>query len=1055
MTLIFRGWFSTLAMMAILFGGFSESKAQSPIEYQSIRHNGIGFRVPASMTLEPIAAPPLVHWPIVGDWDDHHRLVLVESAGVNKNVVEQSQTKPHRMIRLVDDNGDGVFDRRILAAEQLGFPEGVLCLGPDTFVSTPPQIMKLTDRDGDGICEERSVWFDGQTLTGCANDLHGPYLGRDGWIYWCKGAFAEQKHATLSGTELVSKAAHIFRRHRDGGPIEAVMTGGMDNPVEFAMTPEGERFFTSTFLQHPGGGKRDGIAHAVYGGVYGKDHHVIQGHIRTGPLMPIMTHLGPAAPSGLACWNDGSLFSDFMVQRERALVAAEFNLQRVSLHALQPRGATFETRDIDLVLGDRIDFHPTDILEDFDGSMIIVDTGGWYDLCCPSSGVDQDKALGGIYRLSNKQTQLHQESIAKAATSQPIDLRKLRGPLSGSWWERKHAAIAWENQPEGMEALLAQITNSQLALDLRIEALWCYSRALTLHRDAQKDAQLIRILSATLQDAEPSLRQVSAHLVSLHRLPMHLALERIVESDGVLQVRRAAAEGLGRLGQVSSLKSLMHCLEDSDEDLVLRHSLLYAMIELRQEEALAQYIDAKSPTQQSAAMLALDQMKSQRLQPKQVLRSLLSSNSNLRIAALDVASHHPEWAETLANDLQELSRANGDSEQGRVWLSLVSAWKERPEVRSLVTAQLSSAKQASPEKQKHILESLRQLRDKELNAEWSPSIAEWLSQSSPELEQGILGWLATLQWNAERHPQLAEKLLSHVNQSTHITLETFLWTQALPDQSKGISEAVLLRWIAALVDGDESARSWASKAILKTQLTSQSAQRLIEGLATVAPLHLPSAITAISRVGDDELDQSLLKRLESHRSIQSIPPETLTTVYRNRDKRLQDSAKKLIEFLQKPPVDVVEKLNQMESQLPPGDPVRGFQVFRDQKTACSACHRIGYVGGNIGPELSRIGSTRTRRDLLEAILFPSLRLAQSYQATQVVTTDGEVLNGIVQSESRNELELVINADRIVRIPIQEIEKRQPSTVSIMPAGLEKTISLQELADLISMLESKK
>ena len=48
------------------------------------------------------------------------------------------------------------------------------------------------------------------------------------------------------------------------------MTGGMDNPVDVVFTPGGERIFTTTFLQQPGGGRRDGLIHAVYGGVYGK-----------------------------------------------------------------------------------------------------------------------------------------------------------------------------------------------------------------------------------------------------------------------------------------------------------------------------------------------------------------------------------------------------------------------------------------------------------------------------------------------------------------------------------------------------------------------------------------------------------------------------------------------------------------------------------------------------------------------------------------------------------------------------------------------------------------
>ena len=72
------------------------------------------------------------------------------------------------------------------------FPEGLLCFDGSVYVGAPPIIWKLTDANNDGVAEQRTPWFDGKTCNGCANDLHGPYLGPDGWIYWCKGAFEKQ-----------------------------------------------------------------------------------------------------------------------------------------------------------------------------------------------------------------------------------------------------------------------------------------------------------------------------------------------------------------------------------------------------------------------------------------------------------------------------------------------------------------------------------------------------------------------------------------------------------------------------------------------------------------------------------------------------------------------------------------------------------------------------------------------------------------------------------------------------------------------------------------------
>ncbi|MEC7408510.1 MAG: dehydrogenase, partial [Planctomycetota bacterium] len=322
--------------------------------------NEIDFQIATGLELQLAAAPPLIKWPIVADWDIDGRLVVAESGGVQRPVAKHNLLGLHKIVRLIDEDNDGVFDQRMVAAEGLGFPEGVLCLGKSILVSIPPEIIKLTDHDGDGFCEEKETWFDGQTITGCANDLHGPYFGRDGKIYWCKGAFAEQHHLLADGQKLSSSAAHLYRCNEDGTQLEIVMTGGMDNPVEVALIPEGEKFFTSTFLQHPSEGRRDGIAHAIYGGLFGKEHDVLQGHPRTGDLMPIMTHLGPAAPSGLIYLEKDELFKSGSDDRSHRLCAALFNLHKVTLHRLRSSQSTYTTVDSDLIATDQVDFHPTD-----------------------------------------------------------------------------------------------------------------------------------------------------------------------------------------------------------------------------------------------------------------------------------------------------------------------------------------------------------------------------------------------------------------------------------------------------------------------------------------------------------------------------------------------------------------------------------------------------------------------------------------------------------------------------------------------------------------------
>jgi len=198
------------------------------------------FTLPDGFEVELVAGPPLVERPIVADFDEQGRLYVADSSGSNDKLEKQLQDKPHRIVRLEDADGDGRFDKSTVFADKMMFPEGAMWFDGSLYVGAPPSIWKLTDTDGDGVADQRVEWFQGRTMTGCGNDLHGPYSGPDGWIYWCKGAFAKQTYERPGKAPFVTRAAHIFRCRPDGTGIEPVMIGGMDNPVGVAFTPGGE-----------------------------------------------------------------------------------------------------------------------------------------------------------------------------------------------------------------------------------------------------------------------------------------------------------------------------------------------------------------------------------------------------------------------------------------------------------------------------------------------------------------------------------------------------------------------------------------------------------------------------------------------------------------------------------------------------------------------------------------------------------------------------------------------------------------------------------------------
>ena len=471
-------------LCAILAGcGMSQPESMSSI------------RVPEGFEIQVAAGPPLVERPMIVSSDHEGYLYVAESSGSNDEVQKQLEERPHSILRLEDVDGDGRYDRRTVFADGMMFPEGVLWHDGSVYVAAPPSIWKLTDTDGDGVADEREEWLEAKTLTNCANDLHGPYLGLDGWIYWTKGAFAEQTYERQGGPPFVTRAAHVFRRRATGGEVEPVLTGGMDNPVEVAFTPEGERLLTSTFLVHPQVGRRDGMVHAVYGGVYGKVHGVTDGHPMTGGYLPVMTHMGGAAPVGLARYESGAFGDDY---RGRLFVTS-FNLRKVTSHRLVPDGATFVTEDADFLVSDSRDFHPTDVMEDADGSLLVVDTGAWYKLCCPTAQLTKPDVLGAIYRIRKTESLPMPNPLGQEidwTLAGPTGLVALLGdPRPAVQRRGPPPRLLRKSRSSALERALSW----HPAADMRRSAVWALTRIETrLAREAVRSA---------LSDKSASVRQ--------------------------------------------------------------------------------------------------------------------------------------------------------------------------------------------------------------------------------------------------------------------------------------------------------------------------------------------------------------------------------------------------------------------------------------------------------------------------------------------------------------------------------------------------------------------
>ncbi|MBX3442969.1 MAG: hypothetical protein KF774_11225 [Planctomyces sp.] len=133
-----------------------------------------------------------------------------------------------------------------------------------------------------------------------------------------------------------------------------------------------------------------------------------------------------------------------------------------------------------------------------------------------------------------------------------------------------------------------------------------------------------------------------------------------------------------------------------------------------------------------------------------------------------------------------------------------------------------------------------------------------------------------------------------------------------------------------------------------------------------------------------------------------------------------------------------------------GDPVRGEDVFRRADLSCMKCHAVSAAGGQVGPDLSAVGSISPIDFLLNSVLLPDQAIKEAYITRVVATVDGEVLQGIVVDRSDERLVLKDATGAIQTVAIEDIEEEVEGK-SLMPKGLVRFMTRGELVDLVSFL----
>lgn len=1035
----------TVRMVAVLLAALATHHAAASAEpSEPTSQPEPAVRVPPGFEVELVAGPPLVGHPMMACFDEAGRLYVAESAGHNLNEKELEARRPNFIRRLEDTDGDGRFDRSVIFADRLMIPNGACWLDGALYVAEAPGIWRLEDTDGDGVADRREHIAGQVSSNGMSSTLHGPFLSPTGRLFWCGGqlGYSLDKNASAPGHRI---APGVFMLRPDGSGHELFAVGGMANPVEVTFTAEGDVLGTVAILARPDGQRHDAMLHWVYGGVYETNPNDPCPLKRTGPPLPPLCDVGQVAPAGLTRYRGRQFGPPF---RDNVFWT-HFNTHQVIRTRIERHGATFMAQDEVFLASASVDFHPTDVLEDADGSLLVVDTGGWFRHGCPTSQIARPEIKGGIWRVRRTAAPEVSDPRGLKLGWDEADCGALAARLDDprpAVQDRAVAALA----RCGLDAIAALqgVIASPASVQARQNAVWTLARIGT--------PEAFAALRHALGDAEAGVRQAAVHAVAIQRDVAALAaLIDMIGRDPAPAVRREVAAALGRLGQSSAVPALLAALSQQT-DRFLEHAIVYAVIEIGDVAAARAGLADRRPAVRRGALLALTQMPDVRLSSGELGSLLRGADGALREAAFAVAARQGDLEAEIAAALGEALGTTSTPPAAPTAARIEAA---RPVLLGLarhaaaqqVLAEAFRAAEPGSAARRQCVALIAAAEPGSFPAIWLDVLRQALDSPSLDVRQQAL--TAIRQHGLKQLDGALAELATDEQQPISLRLAAL---DAVAARLRGVDDVLLAAALGWLDRADDPAtRLTAARTVASLELSDRQLLRLADELSGVDLTVLPTLVRAFHRGTTAQVGLALVRALEHSDAVVSLSADELRRLVDRYPPEVGTASSGLFARLGADAKQLRERLDQLSSLVEGGDFARGREVFFGKKAACSNCHRVHGVGGLVGPNLTQIAEVRTPRDLLESIVVPSASIVQGYHTLTVLTSDGQAITGIVTRQTPEALWLWTADLAQRRIAVAEIESMAESSTSLMPKGLDTTLSVDELRDLLAFLQGLK
>ncbi len=1011
-----------LFLCAVVFAFTLPAAAQVPPEKAAAT-----LKVSDGLDISLWASEPLFVNPTCFDIDHKGRVWVCESVNYRSHLRRQPLKNPQgdRIVILEDSTGSGKADRATVfyQAPELLAPLGIAVAKDPTgpgwkvYVCQSPDILLFEDKDGDGKADGPPKKL--LTGFGCYDHDHGVHsilIGPDNRLYFTVGDQGVKNLKGVDGQKVWNsnstdvRAGTIWRCDLDGKNLELI-AHNFRNEYECAVDSFGTIFVSDN---DDDGNQQTRICYVMPGGNYGyhpRGPGQTHWHEEQPGIVPKVLRTYFGSPTGM-CFYEGTLLPK---KYWGQLLHTDAGPRHVRCYHLKPQGAGYDVEREDMVTSSDNWFRPSDICVAPDGSVFVSD---WYDPGVGGHGMG-DTTRGRIFRITPKGHQGYKVPEVKLDT--PEGIRAALGSPALSVRAMAMARLAAMSKDEANGVLKpAREQKDNPWLRARAVWMWIKTQFPTPARERFKQAPTVGgKIAAMLVNKEDD----NGRLLGLRILKNVVGLDPMVDYQIDRLTPAVAREALLLLRDVDPTKAAKPILElaklydGKDHFFLCAVGIAVGQDPDRRKIILADFEKTFPGWNDKVAGLVWE------LRPESMIPRLAER-------LLDVKLPVPQRVQII--DIL----AAADNNAGRIFLKALQA--ELPvEVRDKIVENLNLF---LPGKWRELRQS------KEL-----AQVIDSLLQRPESQATGLL-----LIGAAEK-----VELLSQVEKIVTSAPAPLPVRKAAVQTLAMLPTAEAAKSLIGLLKIDPSTLRTEVIQSLGKQATQTDRKRLD------APVALKGLQDLVKdRSGDQALRVEGLKALAGSRAgtewlldLQakaSLPEELkLDTGRLLRNSPYQDLRNKALIAFPPPGRLDPKKLPEISVLVQrKGNAQRGQQLLTaslKNDTACLKCHTIKGVGGQIGPDLSKIGMKASRENLFESILFPSKAVADQFVTWIIETSKGQTLTGLVVEETAEAVTIRDANGKDTKVPAKEVESKTKSPKSLMPEDLLAYMTAEELVDMVEYL----